>query len=262
MPAIVELRLRADRAFEPTTKQLHGLACALFEGAYSASHVGHEKPFAVWPLRPVSDGWLFRAAWLTAGFPQTVLAACGQLRLGPVSCTVTDMALRPASHAELAAGPLDDTVDIVFRSPAYFSQNGAYVVVPEPRLIVGSWRRRWNASLLQEGELTINDELWRDLHPALALTSFELGTKLRDSGHGQTRSGFAGTATLRLAKDAPADAHHAFSALTRFADFCGTGAQTTHGFGATSVTFASEDRRPRGTVPRGRARPSVLANVR
>jgi hypothetical protein len=44
MPAIVELRLRAERAFEPTTKQLHGLACAMFEGTDSANHVGHENP--------------------------------------------------------------------------------------------------------------------------------------------------------------------------------------------------------------------------
>jgi hypothetical protein len=253
VPAIVELRLRAERVLEPTTKQLHGLACALFEGTDSANHVGHEKPFSVWPLTPVPDGWLFRAAWLAAGFPRTVLASCGQLRLGPVKCAVTDMALRPASHAELADGSVVDTADVVFRSPTYFSQNGAHVVVPEPRLIVGSWRRRWNASLFQDEELMIGEELWRHLHPALTLTRYKLGTASRDSGHGRTRAGFAGTATLRLARDAPADVLHAFGALVRFADFCGTGAQTTHGFGATSKSSSTEDRHPYDNTPKARA---------
>lgn len=34
MPAIMEMRLCPARPFEPTTRQLHGLACAVFEGAY------------------------------------------------------------------------------------------------------------------------------------------------------------------------------------------------------------------------------------
>ena len=93
MPAIVEMRLRPSRPLEPTTRQLHGLACAMFEGPNSAGHIGQ---FTVWPLHPDPDGWLLRAAWLPPSLPHSVLAACGQLRLGPVTCAVTDLALRPA----------------------------------------------------------------------------------------------------------------------------------------------------------------------
>ncbi len=53
MPAIVEMRLRPSGTLEPTTRQLHSLACAVFEGADSADHQGPNKQFAVWPLQRV-----------------------------------------------------------------------------------------------------------------------------------------------------------------------------------------------------------------
>ena len=118
MPAIVEMRLRPSRPLEPTTRQLHGLACAVFEGTYSASHVGQDKQFTIWPLNPDPDGWLLRAAWLPPGLPHSVLAVCGQLRIGSVTCAVTDLAfrprlphrpsLRPATHRGPAHLPLPD----------------------------------------------------------------------------------------------------------------------------------------------------------
>src|ERR1039457_6184968 len=118
MPAIVEMRLRPSRPIEPTTRQLHGLACAVFEGTYSASHVGQDKQFTIWPLNPDPDGWLPRGAWLPPGLPPSVLAFCGQLRIGSVTCAVTDLAfrprlpprpsLRPATHRGPAHLPLPD----------------------------------------------------------------------------------------------------------------------------------------------------------
>jgi CRISPR-associated endoribonuclease Cas6 len=258
MPAIIELRLRPDRAvgsFRPATRQLHGLACALFEGVYSADHVGQEKPFSVWPLAPVADGWLLRAAWLTAGFPQTVLAACGEVRLGPLACTVTDLAIRPASHAELAAGPAATAAEVTLCSPTCFSQNGAHVVVPDPRLIAGSWRRRWNTSLLPEdGDLLISDGQWSEVRNALTLAGYDLHTEPMDTGHGKTRVGFAGTLTLRLDRSAPPGTDRILGSLARFAEFSGTGAQTTHGFGATSVALPISNRIPqRAAAPPARA---------
>lgn len=236
MPVIVELRLRADRAgYVPTTVQLHGLACALFEGTYSASHDGQEKPFSVWPLAVVPDGWLLRAAWLPGGFPQSVLAACGQHRIGPKTCTVTDLALHPMSFTDLAGGPPGGGVRLDFRSPTYFSRNGSRVVTPDPRLIAGSWRRRWNACA--DPSLTVDDEQWRAVSQAMRLTEFDLRTQRRDNGYGRQQPGFTGTATLRLDKAAPPWVRATFTALAGFAEFSGTGAQTTHGFGATNATL-------------------------
>ncbi len=246
MPVIVELRLRTERnGYVPTTVQLHGLACTLFEGEYSATHDGQEKPFSVWPLADVREGWLLHAAWLSNGFPQSVLAACGQIRIGPKTCTVTDLALHPVSFAELAGGPACGGVRLDFRSSAYFSQNGSRIVTPDPRLIVGSWRRRWNACA--DSDLTIDDDQWRAVNQAMRLTEFNLRTQRRDTGYGRQQQGFTGTATLHVDKAAPPEARVQFTALARFAEFSGTGAQTTHGFGATTATLLPA---PAGSPPK------------
>lgn len=239
MPAIVELRLRPDRPIEPTTRQLHGLACALFEDGLpggETGHAGQEKPFSIWPLRKVPGGWLLRGAWLPPGFPQGILASCGQVRLGPVTCAVTDIALRPAAHAELASVPSIDGIRLMLLSPAYFSRNGACAAEPDPRLIAGSWRRRWNASLPYGDQLAVGDELWRDIHLALHVTGSGLRTEVRDTGY-RPRAGLVGTMTLRLETGAGPAARRAFGTLARFAEYCGTGAQVTHGFGATKVSL-------------------------
>jgi hypothetical protein len=239
VPVIVELRLRADRLtrspYVPTTVQVHGLACALFEGADFAGHEGQEKPFSIWPLTAVEGGWLLRAAWLAPGFSQQVLASVGQLRLGPVFCTVTDLALHPESFTDLADGDPCDGVRLTFRSATYFSSNGTSIVEPDPRLIVGSWHRRWNT--YTDPGLEIPDEDLRKLTRSLRLTEYDLRTQPHDTGYGRNRHGFTGTATLRLDKSASGETRAQFTALSRFAAFSGTGAQTTHAFGATAVTI-------------------------
>jgi CRISPR-associated endoribonuclease Cas6 len=239
MPVIVELRLRAERVtrtpYVPTTVQLHGVACALFEGAFSENHESQAKPFSIWPLTPATDGWLLRAAWLAAGFPQQVLASCGQLRVGPIFCTVTDLALHPESFTDLASGRPAEGVRLDFRSPTYFAQNGARIITPDPRLIVGSWRRHWNTHA--DPGLRIPEEDWRTLTQSLRLTEFDLSTQRRDTGYGRTRQGFTGIATLRLDETALAETRAQFTALSRYATFTGTGAQPTHGFGATTATL-------------------------
>src|SRR5207247_273092 len=114
MPAVIELRLRASWPLQATTRQLHGLACAVFEGTQADDHTGPDKQFTVWPLvcapSEPAERWLLRTAWLRPSLPQAVLAAYGQLRLGHVTCTVTDVAYQPATHAELASGPPLDCV--------------------------------------------------------------------------------------------------------------------------------------------------------
>ncbi|MGH3403011.1 MAG: CRISPR system precrRNA processing endoribonuclease RAMP protein Cas6 [Streptosporangiaceae bacterium] len=238
MPTLIEMRLKATWTVRSDTGQLHGLACALFEGD-STAHLGQEKSFAIWPLRPVPEGsaddWTWRAAWLPDGPPPAGALAADALRVGHVSCAVTESTQRRVTHARLAAGPALSAVRVTFASPTYFSQNGTDVVLPDPRLIVGSWRRRWNSSLPGEDSLAVDDEAWRDLHRAVRLAAFDLRTQSRDTGHSRNRAGFTGSATLRLGRNAPSSASALLGALARFAEYCGTGAQTTHGFGATTV---------------------------
>jgi CRISPR-associated endoribonuclease Cas6 len=130
---------------------------------------------------------------------------------------------------------VDISVRLDFGSPTYFAQNSTHVITPDPRLIVGSWRRHWNTHA--DPGLQIPDEAAHTLTQSLRLTEFNLSTERRDSGYGHTRPGFTGAATIRLDKTAPAETRAQFTALSRYATFTGTGAQTTHGFGATTTTF-------------------------
>jgi CRISPR-associated endoribonuclease Cas6 len=238
MPTLIELRLKASWPVRHDTRQLHGLACALF-----GRHSGPDNAFSVWPLSRVPGGsddeWTLRAAWLAAG-PAPAAAMAEQLRIGHVSCAVTESTQRRVTHGQLASGPGVTGAAVTFHSPTYFSRNGTDCAVPDPRLIVGSWQRRWNASLPAEGSsLAISDEAWRDTHRALHLAAFDLRTETRASGHGGSRTGFTGSAALRLAGDAPESAKAILGTLARFAGYCGTGAQSSHGFGATTAVPAA-----------------------
>jgi len=219
MPAIIEMRLKATWTVRPDTGQLHGLACALFESS-DTEHEGQHKPRAVWPLRPGASPqeWAWRAAWLPDTIPPAGALSVDVLRVGHVSCTVTESRHRRASHAALAGGPPLTQALVTFASPVYFAQNGTDTAAPDPRLIAGSWRRRWNASLPDSDPLAVSDAEGTLLSRLLSLGAFDLRTERRDNGHGRDRK--------------------AFGALARFAGYCGTGAQTTHGFGATTVTSA------------------------
>lgn len=186
MPAIIEMRLKATWDVRPDTRRLHGLACALFENE-DADHDGPSKPFAVWPLQPGSapGEWDWRASWLSASAPPPAALAADTLRVGHVSCVVDESRNRRVTHAALAGGRPLASVTVAFRSPAYFSQDGAEVVTPEPRLIVGSWCRRWNASLPEGSPLAIGDGEWRGTSRLLSLAAFDLRTERRDTGHGR-----------------------------------------------------------------------------
>lgn len=241
MPTLIELRLKASWEVRPQTRQVHGLACALFEDG-EAAHLGQAKPFAVHPLLPegTSGEWLWRASWLPdTPVPATVTDA-GTLRVGHVTCAVTELVQRRVTHAGLAAGPPCAAVTVSFGSPTYFSQNGSGIILPDPRLIVGSWRRRWNSSRPGSAQLEIGETAWRETLPSLRLAAFDLRTEARESGHGRDQAGFTGTATLRLDRSAPPAARAVLGTLSRFAPYSGTGAQTSHGFGATTL-MATQD---------------------
>jgi CRISPR-associated endoribonuclease Cas6 len=238
MPVAFTMRLSADSPVQAETRHLHGLACALFEGEGSL-HNGQDKPFAVWPVEtgsPAPDHrLLWRASWLAPLPPPHRVESLGQVRLGAQPLRICAVDRREAGYGELAAGPVLRAITLAFRSPVFFSRNGTDDLSPDPRLILGSYRRRWNCLLGEQNLLAISDEEWRDTHRWVQLTGYELRTQAMDTGRGRTRTGFTGTATLYLDRTAPRSAETVFSALARFAPYCGTGAQTTHGFGATEL---------------------------
>lgn len=244
MPTLVELRLAADAAVQEGTKSLHGVACALFEGD-GAPHAGQDKAFAVWPLRADPHGgehaYRLRAAWLPPGPPPESAVTAEKLRIGAVPCRVTGTEQRSVTHAALSAQPPPEAVRLTLRSPTYFSHNGMYLIDPDPVLIVGSHRRRWDASLPADHPLRIDDGQWREAvaairRHAVPITGIDVRTARRDNGHDRRRLGLLGSITLNLGRDLPPPVRAVLATLLRFAAYSGTGAQTTHGFGATDAT--------------------------
>ena len=238
MPVIIGARLTAERAVSVNARELHYVACSLLEvGDAEAQHAGQDKPFSIWPLRPGpgSPGvrWVLRVGWLRPDQPAPGALALDKLRVGHVDCVVTETMSRAASHAQLAAGPVLGDAELVFCSPTYFAHNGGTLLTPDPRRMAESWRRGWNSWLPESSELRISDETFQEVSRTVELVGYELRTAAADSGYGREQAGFVGSARLRLGRKAGAGARAAFSALVRFAEFSGTGAQTTHGFGAT-----------------------------
>src|SRR6266536_1305262 len=249
MPTTVTLRLRPARPWRPHTGQLHGMLCALF--SHPASQHPHAKPFTAWPIRPdPADPHVhlqLRCAWRADDPLRFDHQAATRLRLGSVACAVVNMAESKTSFAELAGSAPAASATLTFHSPTYFAHNGADLVTPEPRLIVGSWRRQWNLALPDDSPLRIDDELWRQLHRAVRLAAFDLRTAEMDSGHSHPTAGFVGTAALQVDHTAPRQLRATFAALARFAAYCGTGAQTTHEFGATTSSLPAPP--PNGAAP-------------
>jgi CRISPR-associated endoribonuclease Cas6 len=244
MPVAITLRLRPFRPWRPDTRQLHGLACTLFEQT-ETDHGTQEKRFAVWPVAadPTDPhvGLVLRCAWLGGGaspFDPAAVSASG-VRLGSAPCALVGVEQQAASHVDLAAGAPAGSATLTFASPTYFSRNREDVVIPDPRLILGSYRRRWNEALPPGSALQVDDELWQRVHRSVRLAAYDLRTATMDSGRGFARSGFVGAACLRVIPRAPVEVRSAFATLARFAAYCGTGAQTTHGFGATSTTLGT-----------------------
>ncbi|HET9894940.1 MAG TPA: CRISPR system precrRNA processing endoribonuclease RAMP protein Cas6 [Streptosporangiaceae bacterium] len=238
MPVIIGARITAERSLAPSPRELHYVACSLLETSDAeARHAGQDKPFTIWPLQPAAGPcglhWVLRVGWVRADPPAPATLSLDKLRVGHVNCVVTETMSRSATHAQLAAGPVQAEAELTFGSPTYFSHNGSTLLTPDPRRMTDSWRRSWNTWLPEPSELRISDETGQEISKTVELADFELRTVTGASGYGRDQAGFVGSVRLRLGRGASSDARAAFSALARFAEFCGTGAQTTHGFGAT-----------------------------
>src|SRR6266700_5149217 len=79
--------------------------------------------------------------------PPAPVESLAQVRLGAQPLRICGVERREAGHAELAGGPVLRAVTLAFRSPTFFSRNGTDDLTPDPRLILGSYRRRWNGCL-------------------------------------------------------------------------------------------------------------------
>ncbi|MBO3752848.1 CRISPR system precrRNA processing endoribonuclease RAMP protein Cas6 [Streptosporangiaceae bacterium NEAU-GS5] len=243
MPSQLILRLHPTYPWRPNVRQAHGLACSLFEAGLG-DHAAQAKMFTLWPPAPIGafdpDGIVFRFSWLGDGSPPLTLAGLDRVRLGNVTCVVKDADLTTESYSELTMPSTALSGTLTFHSPTYFSRDGRVEVLPDPRLMLAGYIRRWNAAVPESSPLHVADDMTRDLTRAVTLGDYELHTMHMDSGYQKDRPGFVGSAELRLPRETSPGIRTVFTTLLRYSVYSGTGAQTTHGYGATSSEISTQ----------------------
>lgn len=155
--------------------------------------------------------------------------------------------LRPAtSYTDLAAAePVTDLV-LRFTTPTTFRQEGDHFLHPAPRLVFGSYLRRWRAFSpvpLAEVSLSAFEE-------RIVVVERELTTSAVDLGVAR-HPGFTGWAQYHVTGDD--SFRRGVATLAAYASYCGTGARTPYGMGQTEVQRLGAGGSRFGPEVRGRA---------
>lgn len=214
--------------------RLHGAACALLEDD-SMPHTAQHKRFSVGPLFAGGMGRArWRLGWLAATEPRPIPAT---VALGPARCEV--QLARPASvtFAELLATPPVRQVELRFVSPTFFARKGRDLPLPDPVLVMRSLASRWDAHAPLE--LALPADVLTGLLNSVHLNEMTGETRRAQVSGAMWQTGFVGVARLALTKAGDHVTAQVFTALARFAEFAGVGAQTTHGFGAVRLVGPS-----------------------
>lgn len=230
MPAVLDFELSVPAGARIYPARLHGAACAMLEGT-DVAHTAQHKPFSVGPLIEAGPGQTqWRVGWLGSAelppIPETVA-------LGPARCAIRTTRPQRRSFAELLAGTPVRQVELRFISPTFFARKGRDLPLPDPVLITHSLATRWDAHA--PPELALPAEVLTALLDTVYLADAAIDTRRAQVSQTMWQTGFVGAAQLALTKAADAATTHVFTALTRFAEFAGVGAQTTHGFGAVRL---------------------------
>ena len=143
----------------------------------------------------------------------------------------------PVTYQELWQGPINQKLELSFLSPTSFRRKGNHFPLPVPNNIFHSYLRRWNdfSGRPIEAEDFLN---WIDESVRIDRHWLE---SLKVSGiKGGNFTGFVGAIALSLT---PQGLKHrlyrqVWSALGRFAPYCGTGHKTTFGLGQTRLGWS------------------------
>lgn len=236
MPAVLDLELSVPAGTQVYPARLHGAACAMLEH-HSVPHIAQHKPFSVSPLFESEPGRaMWRVGWLAAAEPPPVPKT---VALGPARCEVQLARPTSATFAELLASPPVRRAELHFVSPTFFARKGRDLPLPDPVLIMRSLATRWDAHA--PAELALPAKELSALLDTVYLGEMAGETRRAQVSHTMWQTGFVGAARLALTRAADDVTAQVFTALTRFAEFAGVGAQTTHGFGAVRLATPRPD---------------------
>jgi len=230
VPTVLDLEISVPTGTQVYPARLHGAACAMLEDG-SVPHTAQHKPFSVGPLFKGNTGRTqWRLGWLAATDPPPIPET---VALGSARCEVQPA--RPASvtFAELLAGPPVRRAELHFLSPTFFARKGRDLPLPDPVLIMRSLASRWDAHA--PDELMLPTKELSALLDSVYLDDMAIESHRAQVSQTMWQTGFVGAARLALTRAGDGVTTQVFTALTRFAEFAGVGAQTTHGFGAVRL---------------------------
>ncbi len=230
MPAVLDLEISVPSGTQVYPARLHGAACTMLEST-SVAHTAQHKPFSVGPLIEASTGRTrWRVGWLAVTAPPPIPEA---VALGPARCPVRPTHPQQASFAELLTSPPVRHAELQFVSPTFFARKGRDLPLPDPVLIMRSLAARWDAHA--PPELALPAEVLSTLLNSVYLAEVAIESRRAQVSVTMWQTGFVGAARLAVTKAGDDVTAQVFTALTRFAEFAGVGAQTTHGFGAVRL---------------------------
>lgn len=230
MPAVLDLELSVPVGTQVYPARLHGAACAMLEDG-SVPHTAQHKPFSVGPLIEAGTGRTqWRVGWLATAEPPRIPEI---VALGPARCAVRPAPPQLVSFAELLAGPPVRRAELHFLSPTFFARKGRDLPLPDPVLIMRSLASRWDA--YAPSELTLPAKELSALLDNVYLDEVAIESHRAQVSQTMWQTGFVGAARLALNRAGDGVTAQMFTALARFAEFAGVGAQTTHGFGAVRL---------------------------
>jgi len=174
-----------------------------------------------------------------------------EARLPVQGWSLHDAATGAATYSDLANSPFRPRVAFRFVTPTSFSQGGDHhLPLPVPNLVLRSWARRWNL-FCGDDDVHISEETLASVIERVEITEARIETAVAHVYNGRI-VGFTGTVELEAltAKEWSPSCQSAFSALTAYSVFCGTGVRTTQGLGLTlplelTHTAANASRKPR-----------------
>lgn len=243
MPQVITHTLRTTGSPSGMLGHVHGLACRLLEPP-DADHNANDRPFAVWPLLRSApkrhEELLLRVGWLDD--ERSPHGDASALHLGGSPVRLVKAVAETVPYAALTVtGPLR-AASFEWHSPTYFSRNDRDLPLPDPVVTVRSWARRWNLFQVPGSPAAIEAAVIAELLSTIMIRDPDLRPGRLKYGHNKQsgkdliQRGFTGTARFVLAPRCGYAAAAVFGALARFAEYAGTGAQTTYGFGATTCT--------------------------
>ncbi|NLH98664.1 MAG: CRISPR system precrRNA processing endoribonuclease RAMP protein Cas6 [Chthonomonadales bacterium] len=203
------------------------------------------KPIAVGPLEPGGNSggsWAVEISVTADEVLQPLLDGLPRLRC-PITLGRDRYALRDArivaasTFAGLSADlPTEPAIRLRLLTPTAHHQPGTVrrsIVVPDPRLYVGSWFGRWNLF----ADTRLDDALLSAVEEAVVISAFVGGTRAARLDGKRVFIGFVGDVELRIieADRTVAPLAAALWSLARFAEYCGTGVETMRGMGQTRI---------------------------